>query len=250
MGKDIELSQVFDNGYYYDDQILQLDSRGEILASYSIMDMLLENGYAGLLIGSSNQYAIPNSDALHPNDVEVLTADEAASIPGARAGNVMVSLRAISTLMVIDLENRDVVWSMSGPFVRQHDPEFDQQGRLWVFDNRNAYPQLNGGVEYQPLGQELGSSRVIQFNASEQSILWQFQGNQDEPFFTSIMGRLQPLANGNILVVEPEGGRIFELSAPGGEVVWEYRNLLEPGVVGRISDADRYSLDDLTFLDQ
>ena len=53
---------------------------------------------------------------------------------------------------------------------------------------------------------------------------------------------MQWLPNGNILVGEPQGGRVFELArdADGtGKIVWQYVNLIAPGTVGMLFDVQR-----------
>jgi hypothetical protein len=68
------------------------------------------------------------------------------------------------------------------------------------------------------------------------------------------MGKQQLLANGNILVSDPEGGRAFEIApAHGNRVVWEYVNMLEgkdEGHLGRVTEATRYDSDGAQFLDK
>ena len=44
-----------------------------------------------------------------------------------------------------------------------------------------------------------------------------------QPFWSNVRGDQQRLANGNTLITESEGGRIFEVS-PDGEIVWEFIN--------------------------
>ena len=238
----------FDDGFYLKDTLVKISPEGEILAEYPLIDLLFNNGFQGLLMTGHNQYRYANYDPLHTNDVKVLTGPQAATIPQAKAGDLLISMRAISTIMVVRPDENLVVWSKTGPFLRQHDPEIGPDGLLWVFDNRNATPQKNTGAEYLPEGQAFGPSQVLALPLDSQMARQRFVGTPEEPFFTSIMGRMQLLANGNLLLVEPEGGRIFEVTMPAGKVVWEYRNLITPGTVGRVSDADRYPRQSLRFL--
>ena len=71
---------------------------------------------------------------------------------------------------------------------------------------------------------------------------WTYSGSDAEPFYSDIGGRVQWLPNGNILVGEPQGGRVFELArdADGtGKIVWQYVNLIAPGTVGMLFDVQR-----------
>ena len=76
------------------------------------------------------------------------------------------------------------------------------------------------------------------------------QGSREQPFYSSIQGKLEELPNGNVMAVEPEGGRIFEVDRASGEIVWEYINFLEPGYVGRVTQAVPFRRQDLTFLEE
>lgn len=81
-----------------------------------------------------------------------------------------------------------------------------------------------------------------------QKIETAFEGSKEQPFFSSIQGRVQVLENNNLLVVEPEGGSVFEVDADNKLIVWEYRNVLRPSWVGRVSDADRYPRNMFNFI--
>ena len=59
------------------------------------------------------------------------------------------------------------------------------------------------------------------------------------PFFTNTQGKHQHLPNGNWLVTEYYGGRVFEAS-PDGEIVWEFVNGYDERSVGKVSGAIRY----------
>jgi hypothetical protein len=54
-----------------------------------------------------------------------------------------------------------------------------------------------------------------------------------------VQGKQQPLPNGNVLIVEAEEGRVFEV-APDGRIVWSYISPFDEDHVAKISDAIRY----------
>jgi hypothetical protein len=119
---------------------------------------------------------------------------------------------------------------MTGPFFGQHDPDFAPNGRIVMFDNRisGAKPQL-------------GYSKVIEVDPASRSVVWTYDGSDAEPLYSDIGGRVQPLPNDNLLVGEPQGGRVFELARDNNRstIVWEYVNLIEPGLVGMAFDVAR-----------
>ena len=85
-------------------------------------------------------------------------------------------------------------------------------------------------------------------------MLWSFEGTRAFPFYSSMQGKLQPLANGNILVSDPEGGRAFEISPThGNRIVWEYVNTINgkgDGLLGRVTEATRYDFDGSQFVNK
>ena len=53
------------------------------------------------------------------------------------------------------------------------------------------------------------------------------------------MGEHEFLANGNILITESEGGRVFEIN-PNGKIVWEFINRYDDDHVAIIEQGLRY----------
>ncbi len=68
-----------------------------------------------------------------------------------------------------------------------------------------------------------------------------FQGSETVPFYTEFMGKHQWLPNGHLLVTESLNGRGIEVDQ-SGEVVWEYRNFIEPGIVALTEEVSRLPL--------
>ena len=66
-------------------------------------------------------------------------------------------------------------------------------------------------------------SRVVEVDAVNREIVWQYEGTVEERFYSLSMGSAQRLPNGNTLVGESLQGRAFEVT-PEGMIVWEWRN--------------------------
>jgi outer membrane protein assembly factor BamB len=147
-------------------------------------------------------------DIFHANAVRYLNAQQAASIPNAEEGDVLVSLRDSDTLIVLDLDDETVKWATRGPWHMQHDPRVLNNGNILLLDNRG---DLTHG----------GHSRVLEFNPRTQVIEWEWPGEQDVDFYTPICGTAGRLENGNTLIAESNRGRLFEIT-PDGEIVWEF----------------------------
>ena len=67
------------------------------------------------------------------------------------------------------------------------------------------------------------SSRVLELDPVRREIVWSFEGDPPESFFSKRRGSNQRLPNGNTLICESEKGRVFEVDTQG-ELVWEFWN--------------------------
>ncbi|NPV09953.1 MAG: hypothetical protein HPY83_18570 [Anaerolineae bacterium] len=125
-----------------------------------------------------------------------------------RAGNILFSYRSLDVIGVIDRDTGDIVWAW-GPGVLdgQHQPTMLPDGRILIFDN----------------GTRRGWSRVVIMDPLAEEIVWEYQADPRESFFSAYISGAQLLPNGNLLVCEGAPGRLFEVT-PDKEVVWEYRS--------------------------
>jgi hypothetical protein len=231
-GPDLPGVRVAEGGWLWEEMILRIDPQGRIVAETSLLERMLASGLEAILYANGVPLARMGhtDDPLHLNDVEVLRADMAAAFPLFAAGDVMVSMRNINMIAVLDRETLLVKWWMTGPFLRQHDPDFLPNGNILVFDNRT------GG----PVRREFGFSRILEVNPATRRIAWSYAGSEREPFYTDARGKQQPLPNGNVLVTEAQAGRVFEVARgpEGGRIVWEWVNGIGDGS-RRLRDAGR-----------
>ncbi|NEO28786.1 MAG: hypothetical protein F6K03_18410, partial [Kamptonema sp. SIO4C4] len=69
-----------------------------------------------------------------------------------------------------------------------------------------------------------------------------FQGTNEIPFFTDIMGKHQWLPNGDVLITESRWGRAFEITSDR-ELAWEFNNIVgngkAKGLLAMIAEARR-----------
>src|SRR6266850_218547 len=155
-------------------------------------------------------------------------------------GNLVVSFRNISTVVIIDRRTGNVLWKLgSPPLAQQHDPRPLPNGNLLIFDNgphRRDHP-----APY---------SRVIEVDPRTSAIVWEYRDQSLFDFFSPYISGAQRLANGSTLICEGCDGRIFEVTA-GGEVVWEYVNphfayeTGRPGLNNWVFRAFRYTPDEI-----
>lgn len=224
------------------DRIGRFDAEtGELLETIDLFEKALEQGLHGLTLGIGNDF----SDVLHVNDVEILSSDMAAAFPQFNAGDIMVSSRNINQIWVLDGVTKTIKWRMIGPMLRQHDPDFQPDGTITVYDNRSI-------LDAEPTNEEIrkyGGSQILKIDPITREVTTVFADQDEILFYSFIRGKHQVLKNGNILVTETDFGRILEVT-PSGDLVWEVINTWQDNTdeVALVMSADRYPLDYGSFL--
>jgi outer membrane protein assembly factor BamB len=194
------------DGTMYADYLVEVTTRGEVVWEWRSWEHL--------------DFA---TDVINFQDFreEWTHANTVAELPN---GNLVVSFRNISTVVIIDRVTGRIVWKLGGPpLAQQHDPRPLPNGNLLIFDNgphRRDHP-----APY---------SRVIEVDPRTSQIVWEYHDQSLFDFFSPYISGAQRLANGNTLICEGCDGRIFEVTADG-QVVWEYVSphfFVEPGRPG------------------
>lgn len=161
------------------------------------------------------------ADWTHTNTVQALPENKwyDAGDKRFKPGNVLLSLRNLSVIFIISKETKEVVWTYTGDYdgglAGQHEPHMIQkglpgEGNILIFDN--------GAPPLKDL-RHSGQSYVLEINPITKTIVWKYENG--EKFFSKFRSSVQRLSNGNTLICESEGPRIFEVT-PGGEIIWEY----------------------------
>lgn len=223
---------------YWLDVVLRLNSRGTPVDSLNVLSLLYQsNLIRHAFQGGNFDDPYPgggiddNVDLTHLNDAEPLPDSLADEYPLFQAGDLLLSLREPSLILVADPRDKEVKWNESDHFVHQHDPDWIGNGWIGVFDNRRDGTRRGSG---------LGGSRIIAVQPHTDSVKTLFQSGTD--FYSAIMGRWQELQNGNLLITEGNAGRVLEVDS-SGEVVWEWIAAPRGDTrVSRIDEATRYSL--------
>jgi hypothetical protein len=197
-----------DSAFVIDNEIVRLSPGGEVLGRWSLADLLADSSSSHVLrLWFDRRTAW---DPLHANDVDVVDESFARHHAFAEPGQLIVSLRSLDALVLVDPADGTVEWVERGPWLAQHDPDLLAAGHILVFDNHG-----HAGPE--------GASRIVEYAPSERSVVWEYVGTEAQPFDSNWQGGQLPLPNGNVLVVESVGGRLFEVTRDG-EIVWEFHN--------------------------
>ena len=110
--------------------------------------------------------------------------------------------------MILDQDTLRVTWSWGWDELEfPHMPRMLPTGNILIFDN----------------GVKRGFSRILEMNPLTEKIVWTYQANPVDDFFSEWRGSSQRLPNGNTLICESEKGRVFEVT-PDGTIVWEFWN--------------------------
>jgi hypothetical protein len=196
-------------GLVLDDEIVRLDTDGHELDRLSLSVALLNGGHRDLMEQAGAMIrtpAAPFGDVFHTNSIEVLDGRLADRLPAFRAGNLLVSCPELHTIMIVDMEQRAVTWTLQGAFRYQHHPTVVGRDRLLLFDNQRGPDRR---------------SRVLEIDPVSGAEVWGYGGRDDQPMYSWCCGTCHRLSNGHTLIVETQAGRAIEVT-PGGEIVWEF----------------------------
>ena len=218
---------------FQEEYVLKVSPDGTVLQEISILDLIYRSRYEGVLFANGahdSTLDVPlGGDFMHLNDVEVLTPELASAFPMFEEGDLLLSLRNLNLLMVISPHTGQIKWAQTGPYLRQHDPDFLPTGQIAVYDNRRD----GSGIK------RFGDSRILTVDPGTHRVTTLYGARPGESFQTETRGEQQLLQNGNLLISESDRGHAFEVD-PGGNVVWSYVNRWTDGTVGMLMQATRY----------
>jgi len=226
----------FRNETIYGDVIVEVDRDGQVVWEWFCHDHL-DLDHPRILASKHWPPGPFNSgvcDWTHVNTVRTLPPNRwhDAGDERFRPGNVLISPRQLDTIYLIDHETGQIVWSYSGDYngglSGQHEPymigpDLPGAGNILIFDN--------GASPWNDLA-HAGASYVLEIDPVTQQVVWVY--DQWLRFHATFTSSAQRLANGNTLICESSGGRVFEVT-PDGETVWEH--------VGSTPRSYRYAYD-------
>jgi hypothetical protein len=220
-------SEYRDDGY----AVISLD--GEIIEKYSMVKILMDNGYRGLLLG----VGVYESDLLHCNDIQPIFEDNG----DARKGDIAVSIRHISSVLLYRPSIGTVLWLKTGPWLNQHDINILDDGRYSIFGNDMYRINEDDGL---PVGE---ISNVYLYDPSTDSIDTPYTAVlQRAAVYSESRGRSRILPNGDVYIEETDSHRLLRLSTEA--LRWEYVNMVEEKTSGALHWC-RYLTEDEVQLD-
>ena len=125
-------------------------------------------------------------------------------------GNVMLSFRVLNQICIVERETGRIVWEMCDPILgHQHDCHLIDNGNVLVFANG-----FHGRTDDM-------FSHVFEIDPDTREIVWRYDGDPPQSFYSANISGVQRLWTGNTLICEGARGCLFEVT-PDGEAVWEY----------------------------
>lgn len=224
---------------YLEDLILRIDVDGTILKELSIPRIMVANGLDALF--TANGEAIEegkgwNHELVHANKITELPSNIAEAFPNFSAGDLAISLRRMNLVMVLDPDAELIKWHRVGPWRCQHDPEFDSDGTITIFNN-NTYK--NHDVWANTI-EEPPRSNILRINPTTDQISVAYGDEPGQELFSTLRGKHELLAGGGFLITEFEGKRVIQTDA-AGRTVWEYINRHDETRVAEITEARLYT---------
>jgi hypothetical protein len=204
-----------------DNDLLEISQAGEIVWKWSTLDHFDKMG----LSEEAKQYIREGPeifDIFHTNSIQPLPPNRyEAEDSRFKSGNLLVSQRNSSIMLIIERPSGSVVWSAQKTIAQHHasmiPPTLMGGGDIIVFDNGAAagFPR-----RWRPY------SVVREFNPQTLQDTWTYQAADNkmapDTFFSLVRSSAQRLPNDNTLIVESTFGRIFEVTYDKKKIVWEY----------------------------
>ncbi|MEN8722614.1 MAG: arylsulfotransferase family protein [Alphaproteobacteria bacterium] len=204
-------------GPFLYDAVIKVSPMGQVLYKKSVMDMLESAGLEGLLYGIGIG---KSADPMHLNDVQPVLSDG----PYWQKGDLFLSLRNLSMIVLYRPSEDRVIWHKIGPWVGQHDVDILDDHRISVFSNETI--EDGSGLSVRE-----GRNRVIVYDFATQTT----SGALDDALAanevrTAQEGLSDILPDGSVIVEETEKGRALHFG-PDGSVRWSYVNRAADGTV-------------------
>ena len=201
---------------FNDDAIVKLSSNGEILFKKSVSQIFIDNGLEYLLFAQGDDF---EQDPIHLNDIQPVNFDGEFW----KKGDVFLSLRHQSMVLLYRPESNEIIWKGTGPFFHQHDVDILDEHRISIFNNNSKY-FVNGDVVD-------GHNEVIIYDFKTDKYSSYLKDSLIENDVRTItQGRSQILTNGDLFIEESNYARTLYFNADGS-LRWTHVNRAENGNV-------------------
>jgi hypothetical protein len=200
---------------FYDDYLTKVDVKnGKTLYNKSISEIFKENSLNYFVHGFNNLSIAGGTDPFHLNDIEEVTE----SGKYLEKGDLIISLRNRSMVMVYNPSSSIVKRIIQGPFYNQHDVDLINDSTIRLFNNNVSSLETNGELR----GKEVRETNlnqhaeVVDYHIEDSSFTKVFAPLfRQEGVFTLTQGLYETLPNGDLLVESQNSGLIYVFSKEG-----------------------------------
>ena len=212
------------------DSISLLDPHnGTIIKTLLLEEIHRKN--AGTGIFDLNWTHIGQDDKYHPNDADPLTYSLVDQFVNFNEGDLLISYRHADLVYVLDPVTMKVKWWTQGLTSGQHDPDWQPDGSITVFDNAVHTNQRVNIQRFSDFRYNNGNSPPRSFRSE---VI--FDGGLSR-LFTATRGRHQINRNGTLIMVVPDQGRAIAFSKDG-HLLLDFINWYDEGRVLHLNNAE------------
>ena len=210
-------SDIVQYGGYFDDAIVKLSPDGQILYEKSVSQIFIDNGLEYLLFSvGDSQFEL---DPIHLNDIQPVNADG----KHWKKGDVFLSLRHQSMVLLYRPTTNEIIWKGIGPFFHQHDVDIIDDHRISIFNNNSKYFVDGDTVD--------SHNEVIIYDFETDTYSSYLKDSLFENDVRTITeGRGQILPNGDLFIEETNYARTLYFNADGS-LKWSHVNRADDGLV-------------------
>ena len=184
------------NGWFLNETIEIIDySDGSLIKRVELIDKL-----SAIKEVNNLNYNLICQDPSHSNDVRVIKEKQIANFfPNGKVGDLLISVRHFNSLVLLDKENFEVKWHLTGKTEWQHSPKITSNGTIFIFDNLGSNP-VNG------------RSRIVSVDIKSKKILGIYESlDFNDHFESESGGRLQIYSN-QIYITETNKAKLFSIN--------------------------------------
>ena len=189
---------------FEDDGLTHLGPDGAIIETISLTELMLRHGMQHLVF----QVGDYDDDPLHLNDIQPVLSDG----PYWKKGDLFLSLRHRSLVMLYRPSTDEIVWTQQGPWMGQHDVDILDDHRIAIFNNRGQ-SRTNG------VGTVDGNSEVLIHDFATGTTTSPFKDAMSREQVQALFEGLSTiLPSGELVVEDHNSGRILFLAADGSKL--------------------------------
>jgi hypothetical protein len=195
-----------------DDGFAEVSPSGKILNEWSITQILIQNGYGGLLLGVA-PYEV---NRIHLNDAEPILAGDQY----VEKGDVVLSMRHLSSIALFRPSTGKIIWLHTGPWLNQHDIDYRGDGKFVVFGNDSLRWNRNDSQRWNRLVSLRGYSTIYQYDMSSSQASELLELKKYD-IYSATEGRQQYLPDGSLFIESTDQAVLYLLNGDGS-IAWKY----------------------------